>query len=183
VAAGLGQENGIGLTEYLRGEASYRDIIRPEEKEHLYVVFAGAPSGDSSELLSKPECKQSMDACRNTFDYIILDTPPAAMLSDASELGVLADGVLLTVRQNYASRRHIQEGAQILSDSGLPIIGCVMNYTPARRTSSGYYGYGYGYGYGYSYTYGDEEKPWYKRIFSKKKEHHHKHSHSSDKEA
>ena len=140
VAKGFGLENGTGLTEYLRGEVSYREIIRPDEKENLYVVFAGTPSGDSSELLAKPECKRFIDDCRNTFDYVILDTPPAAMLSDASELGVLADGVLLTIRQNYASRRHIQEGAQILADSGLPIIGCVMNYATARHG-----GYGYGY--------------------------------------
>ena len=136
VAKNFTEETGAGLTEYLRGEASVRDII--DKKENLYLVFAGTPSGDSSELLSMPECKQFISACRSEFDYLILDTPPAAMLADASELSVLADGVLLTVRQNYSSRRHIQEAAQILSDSGLPIIGCVMNHTTARHSSGGY---------------------------------------------
>ena len=61
----------------------------------------------------------------------------------------MADGAILAIRQNYAPRHKILECAQILSDSKLPIIGCVMNYMTGS-SSGGYYGYGYGYG-GYGY--------------------------------
>lgn len=155
IAAGFGLENGTGLVEYLKGEVPYQEILRQWENGSLYLVLAGQPSNDASELLAKPECRSFMDACRKAFDYVILDTPPAALLADASELAVLADGALLTVRQNYASRAQIMEGAQILSDSRLPIIGCVLNYTASRSPYGGYYGYGYG---GYGRPYGEKKE-------------------------
>lgn len=145
VARALNRENEEGLTEYLRGETSYQKIIRRSDNPKLFLIFAGKPVRDGSELFSKPECKRFLDACRGTFDYVILDTPPAALLADAAEIATVADGAILTIRQNYAPRHKILECAQILSDSKLPIIGCVMNYATGSG-SSGYNGYGYGYG-------------------------------------
>ena len=75
----------------------------------------------------------------------------------AAEVAELADGAILAIRQNYAPRHKILECAQILSDSKLPIIGCVMNYVAGGSSGSGYYGYGYGYG-GYGYGYGSYGK-------------------------
>ena len=68
---------------------------------------------------------------------------------------MLADGALMTVRQNYASRSQIMEGAQILSDSRLPLLGCVLNYASSRSPYGGYYGYGYG---GYGRAYGEKKE-------------------------
>ena len=156
VAGGFGMENSTGLVECLNGKVTYQDILRPAEQENLYLVFAGQPSDNASELLSKPECRNFIEACRKVFDYVILDTPPAALLADASELAVLADGALMTVRQNYASRAQIMEGAQVLSDSRLPILGSVLNYAASRSPYGGYYGYGYG---GYGRAYGEKKEP------------------------
>ena len=145
VARALNQENESGLVEYLKGETSYQNIIHRSDNQNLFLIFAGKPVSDASELFAKPECRRFLEACRGTFDYVILDTPPAALLADAAEVAELADGALLAIRQNYAPRHKILECAQILSDSKLPIIGCVMNYATGS-SSGGYYGYGYGYG-------------------------------------
>lgn len=151
VAKGFGMENSTGLVEFLSGEATAQAILRPSSVENLYLVFGGRPSSEPSELLSRQECRSFMKACRKVFDYIILDTPPAALLADASELAAYADGALLTVRQNYATRAQIMEGAQILADSRLPLLGTVLNYATSRTSYGGYYGYGYG-GYGEKQT-------------------------------
>lgn len=158
VAKNLRQENTCGLVEYIRGEVPYQKIIRPGNDPNLYLVYAGGPANDASELLAKPSCKAFVDACRKVFDYIILDTPPAALLADASEAAMLADGAVLTIRQDYASRSQILEGTQLLADSGTPIIGCVINYaTGGAISGSSYYG-GYGNSKYYrSYT-SDKEK-------------------------
>lgn len=148
VARALGLENKDGLAEYLRGETSYQKIVRQAQTKGLYLVLAGKPDANAAELLTRPACRPFFDACRTVFDYVILDTPPAALLADAAEVAVSADCALLTIRQNYAPKRKILECAQILSDSKLPVIGCVINYAPGRHASGGYYGYGYGYGYG-----------------------------------
>lgn len=145
VARGFGQENTAGLTEFLRGKATYREIVRSSGVENLSLVYAGKPAADAAELLAEPACRQLLADCRKQFDYVILDTPPAAMLADASELAALADGALLTVRQGYASRPQVLEGAQALAESRLPIIGCVLNCAAGGAAAGGgYYGYGYG---------------------------------------
>ena len=155
VAAGFGMENGKGLTECLKGNVLYQEILHQSEQENLYLVFAGQPTANASELLAEPACRDFIEACRKVFDIVILDTPPAALLADASELAVLADGALMTVRQNYASRAQIMEGAQVLSDSRLPILGSVLNYAASRSPYGGYYGYGYG---GYGRAYGEKKE-------------------------
>ena len=136
-------------------EDAYQEILRQSEQENLYLVLAGQPTANASELLAAPACREFVEACRKVFDVVILDTPPAALLADASELAVLADGALMTVRQNYASRSQIMEGAQILSDSHLPLLGCVLNYASSRSPYGGYYGYGYG---GYGRAYGEKKE-------------------------
>lgn len=141
VARAMNLENEEGLAEYLRGETSYQNIIHRSDNPNLFMIFAGKPVSDASELFSKPECRRFLDACRGAFDYVILDTPPAALLADAAEVAEVADGAILAIRQNYAPRHKILECAQILSDSKLPIIGCVMNYVTGS-SSGGYYGYG-----------------------------------------
>jgi Mrp family chromosome partitioning ATPase len=62
----------------------------------------------------------------------------------------------MVVRQDYASRSKIMDGAQTLSEGQLPILGCVLN--GMRQTVGSGYGYGYEYGYGYGYGYGEKKK-------------------------
>ena len=74
---------------------------------------------------------------------------------------MMADRILLTVRQNFACRQQILDGVQILGDCGKPIIGTVLNMTTPRSSKGSYYnyyGYGYGYGYGSYGSYGADKK-------------------------
>ena len=148
VAESMRQKNAEGFVEYLRKGASCGQIIRQSpDNKNLFYIFAGSPCRDAAELLSKPEAKTFVDACRKPFQYVILDTPPAGLLADASEAAALADAAILTVRQNYASKTQILEAVRSLTDSELPILGCVINYATGSTLAGGYYGYGYGKGY------------------------------------
>lgn len=150
----LGKENASGLTQYLTGEAQATDIIHALETPGFFVVFGGKPVANAAELLAQKKMKEFIDQLRNIFDYIILDTPPSSILSDASEAAALADCALMVIRQNYASQDQILEGVQLITDSGLSLVGCVLNGVE-RKILSGSYGY-YGYGYGGKYgRYGD----------------------------
>lgn len=139
----------LGLSEFLKGECSLKDVLHRPGESNLYVVFGGAAVSNPEKLLGHKNTKRFVDAARDNFDYIILDTPPCALMADASEIGSLVDGILLTVRQDFACRQQIQEGVQLLGDSKKPILGCVLNMTTPQLSKSSYYGYGYGYGYGY----------------------------------
>ena len=154
--AGIFNAQGIpGLAAYLAGKEKAEKIIRRQRIKNLYVVFGGPAVSDAAKLLAKPETRNFIKASRNVFDYVILDTPPCSMLADAVELADIADCALYTIRQDYAAKDRILDGAQLLVDNGLPLIGCVMNCV--RRSPSGSsYGY-YGYGYGAYYrSYGED---------------------------
>lgn len=144
-----------GLAAYLTGKEKAEKIIHRQRIKNLYAVFGGPAVSDAAKLLAKPETRNFIKASRNVFDYVILDTPPCSMLADAVELADMADCALYTIRQDYAAKDRILDGAQLLSDSGLPLIGCVMNCVK-RSPSGSTYGY-YGYGYGSYYrNYGED---------------------------
>lgn len=143
-AAMLGIKNVAGMTEYLTGKAEPNAILHAMETPGFYAVFGGQPFANAAELLSQKKIKLFIDQMRNVFDYILLDTPPSSILSDASEVAALADCALMVIRQNYASRDQILEGVQMITDSELPLIGSVLNGADRKGSSNNYYAYGYG---------------------------------------
>ena len=147
------KQNVPGLAAFLTGKETSQRIIHRQLK-NLYVVYGGPSVSNAAELLAKEETKFFIKAARDVFDYIILDTSPCSMLADAAELTDLADCALYTIRQDFAPKNRILDGAQLLSDSGLPLIGCVMNCAKRSISGSSYGYYGYGYG-GYYKNYGE----------------------------
>ena len=150
VAGAFEVEQSAGLCDYLQGREKINNLLRGGGDDNLYVIYGGQPVRHPEKLLASDAARKFLSAARNTFDYVILDTPPCTMMADASEMGALADCTLLTVRQNFACRSQVVEGIQLLGDSGKPIIGCAMNMTTPRLGSKGY---SYSY-YGYYGRYG-----------------------------
>lgn len=144
IAGVLGEKGTRGLSDYLRGNHSINDFIRPTKTENFYAVYGGRPVSNAAELLATEKTQEFIDAAREVFDYIILDTPPCSLLADAAELSSLADCALITIRQDFASKSQILEGIQLLSDDNLPLAGCVLNCVShgAMGKAYGYYGYG-----------------------------------------
>ena len=153
----FGQNTTVGLAEYLQGKVSTKEIFQcPIDGIQLIVVYGGKSTGEAAEIISKHAAKEFMDTTREVFDYVIIDTPPCSMMADAMEAAEMADCALLTIRQDYAPKDRILEGAQNLAESGLEVIGCALNGVE-KRIMSGSYGYrSYGYHYQGAYkSYGD----------------------------
>ena len=155
VAKVLNQQEVPGLSAFLTGKEKAQNVIHKQQLKNLYAVYGGPSVSNAAELLAKSETRYFIRASRKVFDYIILDTPPCSMLADAAELADLADCALYTIRQDYAPKDRILDGAQLLSDSGLPLIGCVMNCVKRGASGSSYSYYGYGYG-AYYQNYGQD---------------------------
>ena len=153
-----------GLVELLTSNTTKFRLLNVP-RSSLLLLSGDAAIDHPQKLLDSPKMAQIINALRAQLDYIILDTPPAGILSDAATLAKYADAAVYVVRQDLASTTQILDSIQSLVSVNLPIAGCVMNGTQASTTRYGYgrksggygyskYGYGYGYGYGKGYGYG-----------------------------
>ena len=154
---GLPQEE-KGLADLFAGEASIRDILVVDEKSGVTVLPGGHAGKHAVQMLSSDRPARLLDMARNEADFIIVDTPPTGILSDAATIVNSVDAGIFVIRQDYAPVDRIVEGIQLLSDTGLRIMGCVLNNVDTGLIASygrySRYGYGYGYGYGHRYGYG-----------------------------
>ena len=106
-----------------------------------------------TELLSTPMTEKIFASLQKAFDYVIIDTPPVSVVTDAAVLCGIADGVLLVVRPGVTTIQSAQLSKKNLEAVNAHILGVVMN--GYNGTQSGRRD---GYSYAYSYSYYDEDK-------------------------
>ena len=116
-----------------------------------------------SRLIGRESTSRLLQYARGSYDYVIVDSPPSGILQDALILAEYCDGALAVIRQNYLTRSRILEFLNALTDTGIRILGSVINGEEDDVGSYGYGRYGYGNAYGkygaYSkYGYGDKSK-------------------------
>jgi len=123
-----------------------------EQLDGLPVISCGSNPPNPSELLSSKRMNALIEALKTRFDYIIIDLPPIAAVSDALIVSKLTDGMIMVVRQDYADKRLVDDAVRQLKYNEANIIGFVMN---CARTEQKYYGKYSRYGkYGRYYKYG-----------------------------
>lgn len=147
----LGIERGTGLTSILVGERAWKDVVKrvevnKETAQHLDAITAGPTSPNPSELLGSSAMHDFVDAIRDAYDWVIIDTPPVLFVSDASVMGVLCDGVIVVVKSGMCTRTLLQRAREQLDSVSSNIIGTILNSVQVSRVgrhSSSYYNYGY----------------------------------------
>ena len=132
-----------GLSNVLASLATEEEAIRKELYPNLDILFSGDVPPNPSELLGSDRMRQLIDAMSEQYDYILVDTPPINVVSDASIVTTLLDGVLLLVRQGETKRDMVKKAVANLELTGIKPLGFVLN--GVELTSSKSYGYGYGH--------------------------------------
>lgn len=135
-----------GMIDVLRGRADIKDIMVQYEDTSLMVLPGGKSTQTTGRVLSDKIVGLICKELRGMADYIIVDTPPSSLLTDATHIVKHMDAGIFVVRQDYASLDSVVDGIEMLSDTGLRLVGCVFN-----RAETGITGHRYGYGYGYGY--------------------------------
>mgnify|MGYP001623355796 FL=1 len=136
--------NRRGISEYLTGQSG--NVVFETNIQNLYVIMSGKKPPNPSEILSSEKFGELIEKLKETFDYVIIDTPPVIAAADASIIGREADGTVMVVRSQVSKKKIIKRAVLNLERNGVRIVGLVLN--GVKRTSSEY-GYDYGYGYGY----------------------------------
>ncbi len=134
-----------GVSTVLGGTAEIDNAIGYLEDLKLYVMLAGPVAPNPSELLNSSRCKDMFEKLAERFDYIICDTAPAAVVTDAVALSQYADGTIFVVRQNYATVDQINEAVSRLKKVNAKILGAVLNGYNAKTDSTNDYGQYYYY--------------------------------------
>lgn len=94
-----------GLAEVLLGACGWEQaMVRLEKPPQMYVLPAGEPKRNPSELLSLSGWPELAGKLRKHFDYVIVDSPPVSLLADFDLIAAVCDGVVLVVRPNHTDR-------------------------------------------------------------------------------
>ncbi|MDR3774419.1 MAG: polysaccharide biosynthesis tyrosine autokinase [Terracidiphilus sp.] len=130
-----------GLTGCLSGAATWRDQLQaiPIERGTLMLISAGVRPPNPAELLGSKEMESMIDEWRKEFDFVLIDTPPAAIVTDAIVLSPFADAILLIVRINKTTRFALRQAYSRLAMVSEKVTGVIMNDVEVARQ---YYGYG-----------------------------------------
>lgn len=136
-----------GLANVLAGFSDVNTAVSKTQIENLFVLPAGAVPPNPAELLASPRMQALVSEFEKSFDYIILDTSPVNVVSDALPLVKLADGVLVVARQNYTDQDDLTRAIENLEFVEAKILGIVLNdiesKTAIKDRRYGYYKGGY----------------------------------------
>lgn len=129
----LGLEEGSGLYEVLTREARLGDVLltgkdmEMDEEFKFCFLPGGKAAEDGSRLLGSERMQKVIEAVQEKVDYVILDSAPAGLLTDAGVLAQYADSAIFVIKRDFASTTHIMEGLEELSESRVHLIGGILN--------------------------------------------------------
>jgi capsular exopolysaccharide synthesis family protein len=122
----FGIPEGVGLTDVLRGNVKLEDaLVRVAELPNLYVLPAGTPTMNPTELLDSAFWKDTAMEFRERFESIVIDSPPVATVVDFDLLQMVADGVVMVVRPDHTNRIAWQKAMGSIARDKL--MGVVVN--------------------------------------------------------
>lgn len=143
------------LVQVLEGKKKADEVIG-QLNSGIYFLGAAKSIRHPPALLTSPAFGKILQEYREKMDYIIVDTPPCGIVSDAATISESCEAILYVIRQDTAKQTAILDGIQRVASHGKHVIGGVFNGTNEMSSGYGYGHYGYGkYGYGKYGKYGD----------------------------
>ncbi len=153
-------ENPDGLLQYLAGKANINDVIYSTNYKGLYFVPVFRTAVNPALLFQSERFPALLNSLSEQLDYVIVDTPPMANISDGDLIASHCDGALLVVRGGVTPRGLIASSLKQLESAGCALMGVVVNRVNLKNPAyyGKYYGgYYHGYYHGY-YYYSDEAR-------------------------
>ncbi len=148
ISSRLKLEQGPGLSNLLAGLCTEREVVQPSGiQERLMVMGSGPTPPNPTELLGSERMKTAIKNISEDYDFIILDLPPVSEVSDALVVSRLTHGMIMVVRQGYATRSSLGSAMRQLDTVGVKMLGFVMTYSDGQNGKwKDYYYRKYAYG-------------------------------------
>lgn len=152
------ESGSFGIAHYLSGQAEINDVVYATNVQNGYIIPVTNLIANPAPLLESSRFQEMINACRKTFDYVVIDTPPLGSVADALNISKYCDGGILVVRSDGVSRKLVQDSVSSLRRAGSPLLGVVLNRVNTRQHGNYYYKSYYKYGYGADYYDADSKK-------------------------
>lgn len=157
LAAEFNLTNEVGVVNYLIKQKTIDEIINHTHIPYLDVILSGPVPPNPSEMIISEGMSELIEELKKKYDYIILDTPPVGLVSDALELTHFCDVTLYIVRQNFTKKEMISLLNNRVKRGELNNTSIILNGLENKAKYGTGYGYGYGYG-AYANGYYEEDK-------------------------
>lgn len=129
--------NSVGLTEFIVGIKGLNDVIQ-KISDNFFAITSGNIPPNPSEILSSKGMEKLLNDLSISFDYIILDTPPLNLVTDAQVLAGKCDGTILVVKAEATSKDEVTKAYNELKKVNANILGSVLN--GIKKSEKYYYG-------------------------------------------
>lgn len=137
----FGLVNGKGLTNILVEGIDYKRLVQTTFVENLGVITSGPKPPNPSELLGSTRMRALIDRLKESFDTVIMDSPPALPVTDAAVLSKLVGGVILVAEYGQTTYDSIAQTKSLLEKVNARLLGVVLNGVPANHREYYYYAY------------------------------------------
>ena len=148
----LGVPRGTGLSGYLIGQVPWSMAVQPTDIPGLDVITSGPVPPNASELVLNDRTDELIAEARKAYDFVVIDTPPILLITDALVLMRHVDRALLVANVKRANVRGMRQLEELLQQNSIEHVSMVLNGIVPTRWR--YYASKYAYRYLYSYGYG-----------------------------
>ena len=141
----MGVSNEAGLSNVAIGERSLKEALQETHIPNLEVLTCGPIPPNPAEMLNSQAWRDCLAKLKEQVDFIVMDSPPVLMFTDAQVLASMADATLMVVSAREARRRGVVQSAKLLSIVDANLVGIVLNKLERRFGAGSYYYYYYHY--------------------------------------
>ena len=142
VAQRLGLRPEAGLIEYLAGQASLDEVLVTDESSEMDVLPTIQGAGNAPDLLGSESMRILLEKLKTDYDFVLVDSPPLLLVSDARVLGEICDKLVFVVRWEQTPRQAAQEAVHRLRQFEIDVAGVVLARVDLKRDAN-YYGDSY----------------------------------------
>lgn len=130
----IANQNFYGLSEYLSGQADIDKILYNTQSNCFDVIFSGRFPPNPVELLGSNRFETLLKLARETYDYVIIDSPPLGMVIDSAVIAAHCDGSIIVITPGKVTINEAKEVKEQLIKSKSKILGVILNDIYAKRT-------------------------------------------------
>ncbi len=135
----VGLANRTGMVNVLTGELKIEEVIQETGVPNLWMMTSGRLRRGSLGIMNNSRLRAMMDALKERYDFILLDSPPILGVTDAAILASEADGVLLVVQYRKYPKIISLRAKRMIENAGGHLMGAVLNNINIMRDDYYYY--------------------------------------------